>query len=63
LTRAVKRLYVSTYRVIDWGTKISEKMKMYQGVKQGCSLSLMIFGLYLDERIKKWQKNIKDDLK
>jgi hypothetical protein len=50
-------------RDIDWGVKSSEKIEVYQEVKQGCSLSPMTFGLYLHERIKESQKSIRDNLK
>jgi hypothetical protein len=41
----------------------SEKVEVNQGVKEGCPLTPILFGFYLDELRREWQKSMKDNFK
>jgi hypothetical protein len=43
--------------------KSSEKIEVYQGLKQECPLSPMLFGFHLDKMIMEWQKSMTNNFK
>jgi len=47
--RIIRKLYSSIYAKVRLGDKTSRKVKMNQGVRQGCPLSPTLFNFFVDE--------------
>jgi hypothetical protein len=56
LLKAKVDIYTKNKILIKFNNKLSKWVEINKGVRQGCSLSLTLFNIYLDEIITKWQK-------
>jgi hypothetical protein len=52
---AIKSLYQNITITLDMEGRYSKDIKIYQGVRQGCSLSPTLFNIYLDDVIREWK--------
>lgn len=53
----IRSIYTETWNDIITGKGISGKFKTGKGVRQGCPLSPVLFGMYLDDIDEYWEKN------
>ena len=58
IIKVIRSLYKDTKMVIEIDGEITEELKTNQGLKQGCSLSPILFNIYLDEILKEWKQKV-----
>lgn len=58
LIKATKSLYFYNKIVIKTLKEKSEEIQVNKGLKHECSLSPIIFNIYIDEKIKRWSEKI-----
>ena len=56
IMRAMKRLYESSFSNIKIGKQLSSGFYVPKGLRQGCSLSLTLFKIYIQKALENWQK-------
>jgi hypothetical protein len=56
ITRAIKRLYENSFSKIKIGKQLSSGFYVTKGLRQGCSLSLTLFKIYIQNALENWQK-------
>ena len=60
LNTKIRKIYVENFTGVDAGNGVSEDFRVInQGLRKGCSLSLLLFNLYLDEVIGTWLTKLK----
>ena len=60
LITIIQKIYMENIIKVNAGNGISEDSRaITQGVRQGCTLSLVLFNLYLDEIIMIWLQKLK----
>lgn len=52
----VKQMYKSTTAQIKLGRRITQEIILTKGLKQGCTLSPMLFNIYIDQALEIWYK-------
>jgi len=55
LLKAIVDIYTQNKILIKFSNKLSKRIEINKGVRQGCPLSPTLFNIYLDEIITKWQ--------
>jgi len=56
IIKAIKRLYENSFSKIKIGKQLSSGFYITKGLRQGYSLSPILFKIYIQNALEKWQK-------